>query len=103
MTYNDIFEALLRLMVLIIGGLWIPYIKAKIGETKYSQIYDYALIGAAAAEQIYKSLPKSQEKNQRRFEYVAKYLTDRGVKLSEAELKTLIEGAVLRLNKAVKP
>ena len=102
MTFNEIFDIAVQILLLVVGGLLVPYIKARIGESKYKQIYDTVLVGVAAAEQIYKSLPKSAEKNEQRFQFVAKYLTDRGFKVTETELKALIEGAVLSLNEGIR-
>lgn len=100
MTYNDIFEALLRLMVLILGGLWIPYIKAKIGEAQYAKILANVKTAVEAAEQIYKTMDKGEHKNQLRYEEAVKYLSNKGIKLTAEELKALIHAAVLRLNEA---
>ena len=102
MTYNDIFEILLQLLVLIVGGLLIPYIKTKIGETRYAKILANVNTAVEAAEQIYKTMEKGEHKNQLRYEEAVKYLSKKGIKLSEEELKAMIHAAVLRLNEAIR-
>lgn len=101
MTFNAIFEIILQIVLLVIGGLLIPLIKQRIGEAKYYQILDAVEIGVSAAEQIYKSMPKGTERNKLRYGYVVDLLNSKGIKLDERELKSLIEGAVLRLNETV--
>ena len=101
MTFNAIFEIILQIVLLIIGGLLIPLIKQRIGEAKYYKILDAVEVGVTAAEQIYKSIPKSEERNKLRYGYVVDLLNSKEIKLTERELKALIEGAVLRLNETV--
>lgn len=102
MSNYEIIEIVLRIILIIVGGLLIPLAKAKIGEEKYRKIITTVGIAVAAAEQIYKTLPKGEEKNIFRYDYVVDYLSSKGIKLTEQELKTLIEGAVLELNEAVR-
>lgn len=102
MTYKEIFDIALQILLLVVGGLLVPYLKTKIGETQYANILRNAETAVEAAEQIYKTWPKSADKNNARYEYAAKYLTDKGIKLTSEELKALIHAAVLRLNEVAK-
>ena len=102
MTYYEIFDILLQVLVLIIGGLLVPYIKIRLGEAKYNQIIETVDIAVGAAEQIYKNMPKGDEKNALRYAEALKYLTLKKLNLTEAEMATLIQDAVLRLNEAIK-
>lgn len=96
MTFNQIFEAVLQILLIIIGGLLIPYIKTKWGEENYQKILRSVEIAVSAAEQIYKNVPN---KNAQRYDYVVNYLIhEKGIKLSQEEMKALIEDAVLRIN-----
>ena len=102
MTYYEIFDVLLQVLVLIIGGLLVPYIKIRLGEAKYDQIISTIDIAVGAAEQIYKSLPKGDDKDMERYKYVVDYLQAKGIKLKPEDLHTMIEDAVLRLNGAIR-
>lgn len=95
------FDILLQILLLVIGALLVPYIKHKIGEARYYQIIEMVDIGVAAAEQIFRNMDKGEVKNNARYEYVAKYLRDKGVKIDDSEVKAMIEGAVLRINEVV--
>ena len=101
-TFQTIFDIGVQIVILLLGGFLIPYIKRQIGETKYQKILELVDIGVFAAEQIYKTLDKSDEKNILRYEYVVNFLNDKNVTITEDELKALIEAAVLKLNKVVK-
>ena len=99
MTFSQIFEAVLQILLIIIGGLLIPFIKMKWGEEKYQNVLRAVEIAVSAAEQIYKSLPKSEFKNEKRLKYAMDYLINvKGIKLCQAELEVLIEDAVLRIS-----
>ena len=98
----NLIEVLLQIILVVVGGLLVPYLKQKWGNEKYSKLLTSVQIGVAAAEQIYKAMPKSEEKNRFRYDYVADYLTEKGFKINPAELEALIESAVMELNEAVK-
>jgi len=100
--FNEIVGIVVQIIVLVLGGLLIPYVKAQIGEAKYAKVLELVDIGVAAAEQIYKSMPKSEEKNEARYTYVVDFLNDKGVKITDAELEALIESAVLQISGAVE-
>lgn len=102
MTYKEIFDIVFQIMLLIVGGLLVPYLKSKIGEAKYARIIDTVGIAVGAAEQIYKSLDKGEIKNKMRYQYVLDFLAEKNIMLTESELKALIEDTVLRLNEAVR-
>ena len=101
-TFQTIFDIGVQIVILLLGGFLIPYIKRQIGETKYRKILELVDIWVFAAEQIYKTLDKSDEKNILRYEYVVNFLNDKNVTITKDELKALIEAAVLKLNKVVK-
>lgn len=98
----NLIEVLLQIILVVVGGLLVPYLKERWGAEKYGRILTSVQIGVAAAEQIYKSMPKSGTKNQLRYDYVAEYLTSKGFKIDKTELEALIESAVMELNEAVK-
>ena len=101
MEFSQIFEVLLQIILLAVGGLLVPYLKSKIGSAKYQDILTAVEMGVGAAEQIYKSYEKGQEKDKLRYRFVADLLSSKGIKLNENEIRAMIEDAVLRLNKAI--
>lgn len=101
-TFQNLFDVVVQLLILILGGILIPYIKKQIGEVEYKKTLELVQIGVAAAEQIYKPLDKSDEKNTLRYQYVVDFLQKKNVKISEDEMKTLIEDAVLKLGNVIK-
>lgn len=101
-TFKEIFDICIRIVVLILGGFLIPYIKGRIGQARYNKILEWVDIGVNAAEQIYKTMDKSDEKNILRYEYVVDFLNKKNVKITEDEMRALIESAVLSLEEVIK-
>lgn len=89
-----IIGAVITIIITLVSAYAIPYFKTKIGETNFSLLLGYIDAGVRCAEQLY-TVEQWQEKKQYVFDYT-KGLIDKVVhiKLSDAELNTLIEGAV---------
>lgn len=83
-------KGLLPILTVVISYFLIPFLKEK--TTKEQRETALILVQAAvmAAEQIFSDRGKGLEKK----EYVFKFLNDRGLKITEAELDVLIEAAV---------
>ena len=84
---NIILGAIIPLVLLIVAGY---LIKTYRDDT----VIKWVKIAVKAAEQIYKASGQGKEK----FEYVSKWISEK-FKISEADLKNLIESAVFELNK----
>lgn len=84
---NFILGAIIPLILLIGAGyLIITY--------RNDTVIKWVKIAVKAAEQIYNESGKGKEK----FEYVSKWISEK-FKISETDLKNLIESAVFELNK----
>ena len=62
MDYTQIIVSVLSLIVAILTGVLVPYLKQKYGETKIAQTQQYVDIAVRAAEQLFKT-EQAQEKN----------------------------------------
>jgi hypothetical protein len=95
MDLTPISEAIITLVVAVITGVLIPYIRSK--TTTEQQTVLTALIKAAvtAAEQIYTGTGRGAEKKA----YVLAWLADRGVTVDSDKLDALVEAAVYELTK----
>ena len=73
----------------------IPYIKAKIGDEKFTELQKWVKIGVQAAEMIFKESGMGTVKK----EYVIEFLKQKGYTLDTETISSLIESAVLELKK----
>lgn len=73
----------------------IPYIKAKIGDEKFTELQKWVKIGVQAAEMIFKKSGMGTVKK----EYVIEFLKQKGYTLDTETISNLIESAVLELKK----
>lgn len=73
----------------------IPYIKAKIGGEKFTELQKWVKIGVQAAEMIFKESGMGAKKK----EYVLEFLKSKGYTLDTETISNLIESAVLELKK----
>ena len=89
-----IIGAILTIIVTLVSAYVVPFVKAKIGESNYALLISYIGIGVRCAEQLY-TTEQWAEKKQYVLDYT-KGLVDKVVhiKLTDAELDTLIEGVV---------
>jgi uncharacterized membrane protein YraQ (UPF0718 family) len=93
MDLTAILEAVITLVMAIVTGVLVPYIKSK--TTAEQQTVLTALVKAAvtAAEQIYTGTGRGQEKKA----YVLAWFADRGISVDEDKLDALVESAVYEL------
>jgi uncharacterized protein with FMN-binding domain len=93
MDITKILEAIITLVVAIVTGVLVPYIKSK--TTAEQQTVLTALVKAAvtAAEQIYTGSGRGQEKKA----YVLSWLADRGITVDADKLDALVESEVYAL------
>lgn len=92
MTYDltPVVQAVVSLAIAVMTYLIIPYIKAKVGEQKYDQIYEWVHIAVRAADQIYKGEGRGAEKKA----YVVAFLASKGFKLDAESIDAMIEAQV---------
>ena len=99
---NDfLFEVLLFVVTVcsvIITKTIIPWIKAKIHESEYAEVYEIVETAVKAAEQKCKAPKQGKVKKADVLAYVSQWLESKGIKLTEDDLDRLIEAAVFSMN-----
>lgn len=91
----EIGTAIIALLGAVITYIVVPYIKSKTTEQQQKNLAFWVKAAISAAEQIYAD-PKMGEQKKT---YVLEFIQKLGIVISEEELDTLIEAAVLELNK----
>ena len=91
-TFNQLTNAITTLLVIIITGYLIPWIKGNIEANKLKNIYSWVEKAVWAAEQLSKFDPEFDRK-----QYVKDFIRER-FNLSHSEAEVLIESAVRILN-----
>lgn len=86
--------AVLALLGAVITYVVIPYIKSKTGNEKFKTVEFWVTKAVWAAEQVIVESKTGPQKKQ----YVLEFLRSHGIKLTEAQLDTLIEAAVSEMN-----
>jgi len=72
----------------------VPFLKERTTKEQRQNIAFWVKIAVTAAEQIYKEKGQGILKK----EYVIKFLNEKGIKITEEQLDTLIEAAVYEMN-----
>lgn len=86
--------AVISLVGALITGLVMPYLKTKIDANRLIEIQYWVDVAVRGAEQIFNEPKMGEEKKQ----FVINFLSDKGIKITMAELNLLIEAAVKELN-----
>lgn len=97
MNWELVFKALLTIILCVITGVVIPWIKSKIGAENFAQVEKWAKIAVQAAEMIYTESGKGQLKKEYVIEFLPDLLAKANIKLSAEELNNVIESAVKEL------
>lgn len=90
-----IIEAVITIIVFVVGTFLIPWIKQKIGDGKTNELLRWVGIFVRAAEQIYGESGMGVQKKK----YVLQKLQEKGYSLDLEAIDDMIEAAVLELNK----
>jgi LL-H family phage holin len=91
---NEIANIILSFIGIILTSVIIPYIKEKTTAEQKRRIKSLVRIAVSAAEQLIQGGQRGKE----RYKYVSNYLEKRGIKISDGELKAMIESEVYNLN-----
>ena len=94
---TEFISAVITLVVVVITTFLVPYLKTKIDENNFAEMYSWVQIAVSAAEMIYSGPGRGEEKK----EYVLQYFNSKGYKIDMESLNVLIESAVLELQQAV--
>lgn len=89
-----IVNAVIALIVAVITGFLIPWIKSKTTAQQREDFIAWVKIGVSAAEQIYKGEKRGAEKKQ----YVLDFLARNGFSIDVGSVDAAIEAAVKQLN-----
>lgn len=92
---TTIIEAVITIVVFVVGTFLIPWIKQKIGEGKTAELINWVVIFVRAAEQIYNESGMGAQKKA----YVLQRLQEKGYNLDLEAVEDMIEAAVLELNR----
>lgn len=92
-SFNPILEGVITLILGIITAFLIPWLKQKVGESKWENLRTLTYSAVRYAEQMYTS-----DQNKLKKEYVTNYIlgqSDRlGLSLTKEDIDVLIEGTV---------
>ena len=92
---TEVIKCAILLVFAVCTTFVIPYIKAKIGDEKFTELQKWVKIGVQAAEMIFKESGMGTVKK----EYVIEFLKQKGYTLDTETTSNLIESAVLELKK----
>lgn len=92
-TINIIIKAVITIITALLTSVIIPFVKAKIGEEKYTRLLSYTEYAVRCAEQIYKP-EQWKEKKQYVYNYILQKVDDMGIELNASDIDLLVEGIV---------
>lgn len=93
MDITEIFEAILTITMFVIMRFFVPWLKGRVSETKWDELYKWISISVRAAEMIYSESGMGKEKKN----YVRDFLTSKGYTVDDEEINAMLEAAVLEL------
>lgn len=97
---NDITFIILKLVISVCAALItvyvIPYLKTLRQDRRYASLFDAVEVAVKAAEQTWKSETGEYKKSEV-LTYVAHWMEENGIKVTQEQLDQLIECAVYRM------
>ena len=97
LTFN-ILKIVVSICVVLISTYLVPFLKNKIKTTKFYEIVDMVNISVRAAEQTIVGSGMGSIKKESVISAMNKWLSDKGVKLTDEQISQLIEAAVYNMN-----
>lgn len=94
---TTIIQAIITIVVFVVGTFLIPWIKQKIGDSQTKELLNWVGIFVRAAEQIFRESGMGEQKKS----YVIQRLQEKGYNLDVEAIEDMIEAAVLELNREV--
>lgn len=95
-----ILKVVVSVVAALIGAYLIPYLKAKTASEQLADIMALVEVAVQAAEQTIQGHGKGAEKKTEVLAYVRNWLALRGIKITDTQLDSIIEAAVLNLHMA---
>ena len=90
---TEIIECIIALFSAIITALVIPYIKNKLGKSKYEALQMWVRVAVEAAEQLFGSKTGKEKK-----EFVVSFLLSKGIVFDVDDVTAMIESEVYKLS-----
>jgi LL-H family phage holin len=97
----DILVFVITVLGIILTKNVIPYIKTLIKTSDYADIYDIVEVAVKAAEQKCTAKKQGKAKKADVYNFVSRWLDNKGIHITEDELDRLIEAAVYSMNTEV--
>lgn len=98
---NEITFTILKIAITVCSVLvtyyLIPYIKTLTKKSEYAEIFQMIEDAVNAAEQTIKESGQGKAKKAQVIAYATAWLNERGIKITEEQLSTLIEAAVFNI------
>lgn len=95
MTQFEILQGIIAVVTVVITAFVVPLLKAKLGAEKFDKIREWIKAAVQAADQLYKG---EEDAGKQKFIYVKTFLRRLDIKLTDEEIKILIESAVCERN-----
>ena len=102
MNYTAIFYAFIGLLLTVITGAILPYIKAKLGEVNFARVVKWVTAAVHAAEVLITESGAGERKKEAVLQDLAPILRKHNIEVTPEELNIVIEDAVKEMNKAAK-
>jgi LL-H family phage holin len=97
----EVVKLVVSVVATLVGLYLIPYIHRKTQELKQNEIAAEVETAVRAVEQTVKGSLKGKVKKADVIKYMTKWLNDKNIKITAAQLDILIESAVYYMNKGV--
>lgn len=91
----EVLKCIVSLVGIIVGYLVIPYIKAKIYNTKYEQLLiEVGNVVRSLQQVMSEDKANNSFKREQAIEYITRYINEHNIKITTEQIEMLIEAAV---------
>lgn len=97
-TSEIIVRIVVSLCLILITVYLIPYLRTTVLDSKWQKVLDIVDELVLAAEQILREPGSGEEKKKMVMDFATKWLSERGIEITEEELDKLVEAAVKKMN-----
>ncbi len=98
----EVTKAVVVICAMLLTAYIIPFLKAKVKESKYADLASWVCEAVKWAEQTFKGNGMGAEKKRQVLGFLTKYANDKGISITQEQLDVLIESAVNAMNKGKK-
>ena len=93
-----VFKSIIMILLALITGVVVPWVKAKMGKENLEKILAWAKIGVEAAEMLFPMPGSGAEKKKYVVDFLCHILAELNIRISEDEINNIIESAVKELH-----